>query len=81
MNNRTKVYETVLLLVGLIYAWPKSQVNIHPEETSLSFDADTHSWLLTISEELSSGIIVSLLICLVYAYYCYQYRNECKKSR
>lgn len=81
MGSETKVYEVLMLLVGLIYAWPISQVNIHPEVTRLSFDADAQRWLLTLSEELSTGIAVSFLITLVYGFYWLGYQEEFKKNR
>lgn len=81
MGSGTKVYEAVILLVGFIYAWPISQINIHPEETKLSFDTDSQRWFLTLSEELSTGVAVSFLITLVYGLYWFRYQAEFKRIR
>ena len=81
MGSETKVYEILMVLAGLIYAWPIYQVKIHPEETRLSFDADAQRWLLTLSEELSTDIAVSFFITLVYGIYWFRYQEEFKKIR
>lgn len=81
MNKITRVYETMLLVVGLIYLWPISGVNIHPEETSLAFDSDSQKWLLTLSEELSTGMVVSFSISLVYGFYWFVNQEEFNKIR
>jgi hypothetical protein len=81
MGNETNVYAVLMLLLGLIYAWPISQVNIHPEITRLSFNTDTQSWLLTLSEELCSGVVISFLIVLVYGFYYFKHQEKCKKNR
>jgi hypothetical protein len=81
MERRTSVYVILMLLTGLIYAWPITKISVHPEQTRLSFDTDTQSWLLTLNEELASGIVVCLLITLVYSFYWFRYQAGLKKNR
>ncbi|CAD6882204.1 hypothetical protein [Methylomonas albis] len=80
MEFRTGVYQIAMLLAGLIYAWPKSKLSVHPEPTRLTFDTDSQSWLLTLNEELSSGIVVCFLITLVYGFYWLSYQEKFKKT-
>jgi len=80
MERRTSVYQVLMLVAGLIYAWPKSKLSVHPEPTRLSFDTDTQSWFLTLNEELSSGLVVCFLITLIYSFYWFSYQKEFKKT-
>ena len=69
MENNRFLLMLLLPFFGLISIWPAALVNIHPEEPRALFDLENQLWLLTVSEELYTGIIVSLFIIGFYGYY------------